>query len=61
MYTVGSAQAICKENKRGMIKAGYDADFTIFDRDLFAGTTEDMRQAQALKTVVACKVVFNKI
>ncbi len=60
MYTVGSAQAICKEHKRGMIKVGYDADFTIFDRDLFAGTTEDMRQAQALKTVVAGKVVFNR-
>ncbi|MEG0471651.1 MAG: amidohydrolase [Solibacillus sp.] len=60
MYTVGSAQAICKEHKRGLIKAGYDADFTIFDRDLFAGTTEDMRQATALKTVVAGKTVFTK-
>ncbi|ATP42109.1 amidohydrolase [Solibacillus sp. R5-41] len=60
MYTVGSAQAICKEHKRGQIKVGYDADFTIFDRDLFAGTTEDMRQAKALKTVVAGNVVFNR-
>lgn len=60
MYTVGSAQAISKEHKRGLIKRGYDADFSIFNRDLFAGTSEDMLQAEAVKTVVAGKIVFDK-
>lgn len=61
MYTLGSAQAICKEHERGLIKPGYDADFTIFDRDLFAETPEDMLQAKVVKTVVAGRVVFNRV
>ncbi|HWI48714.1 MAG TPA: amidohydrolase family protein, partial [Rummeliibacillus sp.] len=60
MYTVGSAQAICKEHERGLIKPGYVADFSIFDRDLFEGTSEDMLEAKAVKTVVAGRVVFDR-
>lgn len=60
MYTVGSAEAICKEHERGLIKPGYVADFSIFDRDLFKGTSEDMLEAKAVKTIVAGKVVFDK-
>ncbi|MFJ8262165.1 amidohydrolase [Rummeliibacillus sp. NPDC094406] len=60
MYTVGSAQAICKEQERGLIKPGYVADFSIFDRDLFEGTSEDMLEAKAVKTVVAGRVVFDR-
>src|SRR5699024_6458209 len=33
MYTIGSAYAANQENKRGLIKPGYDADFSIFDVD----------------------------
>ena len=60
MYTVGSAQAICKEQERGLIKTGFDADFSIFDRDLFSGSTEQILKAQALKTVVAGKIVYER-
>ncbi|MGM9924895.1 MAG: amidohydrolase [Bacillus sp. (in: firmicutes)] len=59
MYTVGSAQAVCKEHERGLIKPGYVADFSIFDRDLFAGTPEEMLAAKAVKTVVAGRTVFD--
>lgn len=59
-YTVGSAQAICKEHERGLIKPGYVADFSIFDRDLFEGTSEEMLQAKAVKTVVAGRIVFDR-
>lgn len=59
-YTVGSAQAICKEHERGLIKPGYDADFSIFDRDLLKGTSEEMLKAKAVKTVVAGKIVFER-
>ena len=59
-YTYGSAQAIGKEEERGLILPGYDADFSIFDRDLFEGTSEDMLKAQAVKTVVAGRVVFDR-
>ncbi|GHI01210.1 amidohydrolase [Neobacillus kokaensis] len=60
MYTVGSAQAINKEHERGLIKPGYAADFSVFDRDLFAGTSEDMLEAQTVKTVVAGQIVFER-
>ncbi len=59
-YTVGSAQAICKEHERGLIKLGYDADFSIFDRDLLKGTSEEMLEAKAVKTVVAGNIVFER-
>lgn len=60
MYTFGSAQAIGKEHERGLIKPGYDADFSIFDRDLFAGTSDEMLESKAVKTVVAGRIVFNR-
>ncbi|MEH7418166.1 amidohydrolase [Neobacillus drentensis] len=61
LYTIGSAKAICKEHERGLIKAGYAADFSIFDRDLFEGSSEDMLTAKALKTVVAGRTVFERV
>ncbi len=59
LYTLGSARAICKEHERGLIKPGYDADFSIFDRDLFEGSSEDMLNAKAVKTVVAGNIVYS--
>jgi predicted amidohydrolase YtcJ len=61
LYTIGSAKAICKEHERGLIKSGYVADFSIFDRDLFTGTSEDMLAAKAVKTVVAGCTVFDRV
>lgn len=61
MYTFGSAQAICKEHERGLIKEGYDADFTILDRDLLTCASEEILQTIALKTVVAGKVVYERV
>jgi len=60
MYTYGSAQAIGKEHERGLIRPGYVADFSIFDRDLFTGTSEQMLEAKAVKTVVAGKIVYER-
>lgn len=60
LYTYGSAQAVNKEHERGLIKTGYVADFSIFDRDLFTGTSEDMLEAKAMKTVVAGRIVFDR-
>ena len=60
MYTLGSARAISKEHERGLIKPGYDADFSIFDIDLFSGTPLDMLKAKAVKTVVAGRTAFDR-
>ncbi len=61
MYTLGSAQAISQEAVRGLIKQGYEADFSIFDRDLFTGRPEELLQAKAVQTVVAGEIVYNQL
>jgi len=58
MYTVGSAEAIGREDERGLIVPNYLADFTMYDRDLFAGTIEEMLSAKVAKTVVDGKIVY---
>lgn len=60
LYTTGSAAAICKEDSRGMIKEHYDADFTVFDRDLFDGNEEQLLEAQVEMTVVAGEIMFER-
>src|SRR5699024_3677545 len=57
MYTIGSAYAANQENKRGLIKPGYDVYISIFDVDIFAKTSEDMLHEKAIKTVFAVRVV----
>lgn len=54
MYTLGSAKAINHEHERGFIKAGYVADFSVFDKDLF---TVDLREIRAIMTVVNGRIV----
>lgn len=60
LYTIGSAQAIYREHERGMIENDFDADFTVFDRDLFAGPDEQLLEAQVVKTIIAGDIVFEK-
>lgn len=60
LYTSGSAAAIGKEAVRGVIREGFDADFTIFDRDLFKGNEEQILEAQAAMTVVAGEIMYEK-
>lgn len=60
LYTYGSAQAICMEHRRGLIKPGYDADFTVFDRNLFDGPDEQLLEAEVAMTVVAGEVMYEK-
>lgn len=60
MYTVGSAEAICKEHERGYIRKGYDADFTILDTDLLNCKSEEILKAKALLTVVGGTIVYKR-
>ena len=60
LYTIGSAMAIGKENERGYIKKNFDADFTVFDRDLFDGPDEQVLEAKVVKTIIAGEIVFEK-
>ena len=58
LYTIGSAQAISKEHQRGYIDINFDADLTVFDRDLFIGPDEQVLEAQVMKTIIAGDIVF---
>lgn len=60
LYTSGSAAAICKEHERGKVLPGFDADFTILDRDLFKGIPEQIIEANVEMTVVAGEVMYAK-
>lgn len=57
LYTLGSAQAIHHEQERGFIKAGYVADFSVFDVDLLQA---DLNKVQAVMTVVNGRIVYQK-
>jgi predicted amidohydrolase YtcJ len=60
LFTSGSAAAIYKENCRGIIAPGYEADFTITDRDIFTIPAEDIPNTEVVMTVVDGKIVYKK-
>ncbi|AQU79595.1 amidohydrolase [Planococcus faecalis] len=60
LYTSGSAATIGKENVRGIIREGFDADFTVFDRDLFAGNEEQILEVETVMTVVAGEIMYQQ-
>ncbi|ABY45632.1 amidohydrolase [Bacillus mycoides] len=60
LFTTGSAYAIGKEAKRGKIAKGYEADFTILDRNIFEIEAEEIKEVQAEMTVVVGKIVYRK-
>lgn len=60
LFTTGSAYAIGKEAKRGKIAKGYEADFTILDRNIFEIEAEEIKEVQAEMTVIDGKIVYRK-
>ncbi|TCP32054.1 hypothetical protein EV207_10126 [Scopulibacillus darangshiensis] len=60
LYTMGSAHAIGKENATGKIAPGYQADFTVLTKDLFAIQPEAFLSARVFMTVVDNQIVYKK-
>ena len=60
-YTVGPAYASFQDADRGVLRPGQWADITIVDRDVVDGPAADLLRAQVLATVVAGKVVFDRL
>ena len=58
LYTVGAAEIIGQHHIRGKIAAGYAADFTILQEDLFHVEIEHLPQIQVACTVVDGKIVY---
>ena len=58
LFTTGSAATIGKSTERGKLAVGYDADFTVLDKDLFEVEEEEILAATVQLTVVAGEVVY---
>lgn len=58
LFTSGSAATMDKADSRGKIAKGFDADFTILDRDLMTVDSEDMLKAKTVMTVVAGDIMY---
>ncbi|MBU9721115.1 MULTISPECIES: amidohydrolase [Bacillaceae] len=60
LFTLGSAEAISNENKYGLIKAGYTADFTVLSEDLFELAPDEWLNVKVEKTVVDNTVMYER-
>ena len=60
LFTEDAAYAEFAEGRRGKISPGFDADLTVLDRDVVAGTlpASEIPKAKVLLTVVGGEVVF---
>lgn len=59
-FTEWAALAAFQEDRKGRFEAGYWADFTVVDRDLFHCPVNDIATAQVVATVVAGRVVYQR-
>jgi hypothetical protein len=57
-YTQGSAYAEFAEKHKGKLIPGYDADFVLLDRDLFAVSPQELLKTRVLETYVAGQQVY---
>ncbi len=58
-YTSGSAHAAFDEARLGTLSVGKLADITVVDRDLFASSPEEIRQARVTATIIEGEVVYS--
>lgn len=61
LFTTGSAYTIGREDERGKIAKGYDADFTVIDRDIFKVEEEEVRDIEVMLTVIDGEVVYERV
>lgn len=59
-YTINGAISSFEENKKGLIKENYLADFVILDKNLFNVENEKIKDVQVLETYIDGKSVFKK-
>jgi len=58
-YTVNAARVALAGDRRGMLRPGYLADWTLLDRDPTAIPTDDLPGLTVLRTVVGGQVVYD--
>ena len=57
-YTAAGAYAVFADDRRGIIRPGYDADLVVLDRDLTRVPSEELDQARVRRTIVGGRTVF---
>ena len=60
-YTEGSAYASGDENIKGVFKAGYLADMTILDKDIYEIDEEEIKNLKVCMTIVGGKITYENI
>ncbi|WP_100405120.1 amidohydrolase [Bacillus solitudinis] len=58
LFTSGSAWAIGKENRRGKLKEGYVADFTVLNQNLFEVEPDELLQTKVVMTVIDNTIMY---
>jgi predicted amidohydrolase YtcJ len=58
--TIWAAEAQFEEHIRGSLEIGKFADFAVIDKDILACDEEDIKDIQALRTVVGGKTIFDR-
>ena len=59
LFTSGSAATIGKADLRGKL-VGFDADFTVLDKDLFEVEGEEILDTTVVMTVIAGDIMYNQ-
>ncbi len=59
-YTIGSAHAEFMENEKGRIKAGYLADLTVIDKDIFEINPFQIKDIKCVMTIVGGEIVYQR-
>ncbi|OEH91815.1 amidohydrolase [Bacillus solimangrovi] len=60
LFTAGSAYAIGLEEQRGKIEVGFDADFTVLNKDLFQIKHEEILETKVELTVVDGTIMYRR-
>ena len=58
MFTTWAAYGGFDENKRGVIKEGYDADLTVLSNNLITVNVNEILNTKVLHTIVNGKFVY---
>lgn len=59
-FTKGPAYSVFEENRMGMLKEGYIANMTVFDKDFVSGNDDEIPKARVIATVVDGEMVFGE-
>ena len=57
-FTAGAAWAEFAEARRGQIREGFDADLTVFERDVMSVHVDELPDVPIAATVVRGRVVY---